>query len=180
MKPLPPGRWRKAGRDGWEAWCSNPISREWTDADWQALHRLLLLTNDLDAAKSMSERRLLSTTIRTLERDLGLLRKKRPPTADEDHKALSARRRKFVADHSDPRPWMPSDRDAATFVFDRAQGDEAAAERRLHWETAAAKRHEQRIAEARARSHDGLTPEEWAAAHPGFAFGDPRWALATN
>jgi hypothetical protein len=79
IRPLPKGRWRAASKRAWEAWGELPIADEWSDADWNAVERLLQLTNDLDAATDASERRLLSTTVRTLERDLGILRRKKPP-----------------------------------------------------------------------------------------------------
>ncbi len=164
MEPIPAGRWRKSSQEAWLAWVATDVARDWTPADWKAAERLLRLVNDEARASDAGERQRLSTSIRTLERDLGLLRKKAPRI--EDERARRRRRRRFVDAHSDPRPWTPDDRRAAELAFDEAAGNEAQAESMLRWDDAARERHEQHVEEQRTRAYDGSK-----------AMRDPRLAL---
>jgi hypothetical protein len=71
-------RWVKATTATWESWLAG-VGRGWTAVELDAATRLIEIVDDLNRTNDPGERRRLTATIRTGERDLGLRQLKAKP-----------------------------------------------------------------------------------------------------
>jgi hypothetical protein len=79
--PTKPGRWLTRTEDTWRRWWATPATEALDEAGRDALHRLIVLVDDLNRADTPKERRLIADQVRKGEARLGLGRPVPPPDA---------------------------------------------------------------------------------------------------
>jgi hypothetical protein len=104
-KPMPPGRFRQATRETWGSWwIPGGEGWSWSPHQVDSAHRLIRVIDDLHRTGDVGERRRLTATVRTGERDLGLREKKPPAAKDDPHAALRERNRRIRRERREQEP----------------------------------------------------------------------------